>query len=124
MLLGSPAGFDATVVVGMQKSVWLSFDLGVQGDYEGLYRWLDSLDARECGDNLAYFFFEPKEDLLAEIKAGVEKAINIDKKTRIYVIFLNQDGKAKGRFLFGHRKAPAWAGFAVKETVDDDEYGR
>ena len=38
-----------------QKAVWISFDLGVQGDYEGLYRWLDSFDARECGENLVLF---------------------------------------------------------------------
>jgi hypothetical protein len=34
--------------VVMKKAVWISFDLGVQGDYEGLYGWLDRLDAQTC----------------------------------------------------------------------------
>ena len=25
----------------MQTRIWLSFDLGVSGDYEGMYMWLD-----------------------------------------------------------------------------------
>jgi hypothetical protein len=55
--------------VPIKKIAWMSFDLGVQGDYEGLYRWLDAQGARECGDNLALFSFASKKDLPAEVKA-------------------------------------------------------
>ncbi len=26
----------------MKKALWISYDIGVRGDYEGLYAWLDS----------------------------------------------------------------------------------
>lgn len=29
------------------RTIWISYDLGVQGDYEGLYGWLDTHKARE-----------------------------------------------------------------------------
>ena len=32
------------------NTVWISYDLGIRGDYEGLYAWLDSHRAKECGD--------------------------------------------------------------------------
>ena len=28
--------------------IWLSFDLGISGDYEGMYAWLDDKNAQEC----------------------------------------------------------------------------
>jgi len=31
---------------------WLSFDLGLRGNYELLYAWLDAMEAKECGDNV------------------------------------------------------------------------
>lgn len=34
------------------KTIWISYDLGVGGDYEGLYAWLDNNEATECGDSL------------------------------------------------------------------------
>lgn len=30
-------------------------NLGVQGDYEGLYAWLGEHRAKECGDSVAVF---------------------------------------------------------------------
>ena len=38
----------------MKHFVWISFDLGVKGDYEGMYAWLDSKDAKECGDSTVH----------------------------------------------------------------------
>jgi hypothetical protein len=34
---------------------WLSFDLGLQGNYEKLYEWLDDSDSLECGESVATF---------------------------------------------------------------------
>ena len=34
----------------MNKALWLSYDLGVKGDHEGLDAWLDDHDAEECGN--------------------------------------------------------------------------
>ncbi len=105
----------------MKKAVFISFDLGVKGDYEGLYRWLDSLDARECGESVAFLNFEVKRDLLSEIRASLEGSIDVESRTRVYVIFMGKDQKMKGRFLFGQRKAPPWTGFAPKKAGEQEE---
>jgi hypothetical protein len=44
--------------ISMKQRIWLSFDLGIKGDYQSLYKWLDARKARECGDSVAYFTFE------------------------------------------------------------------
>lgn len=33
----------------MEVRVWLGYDLGVKGDYPGMYAFLDDHDAIECG---------------------------------------------------------------------------
>ena len=71
----------------MAKSfIWMSFDLGIQGDYEGMYSWLDSHDAQECGDSVAALEFEHQEDLLKELKRELKSSVRIDKKTRVYPV--------------------------------------
>ena len=101
----------------MKKAVWLSFDLGIKGDYEGLYQWLDACGASECGDNVAFFKHETKGNLPEEIKKSLENAVDTDSKTRIYIVY-SKDKSVKGQFLFGRRKSPTWAGYAPKETAD------
>ena len=32
-----------------RSTIWISYDLGVRGDYENLYSWLDTHGAKECG---------------------------------------------------------------------------
>jgi bisphosphoglycerate-independent phosphoglycerate mutase (AlkP superfamily) len=105
----------------MKQAVWLTFDLGIQGDYQGLYQWLDTQQATECGDNVAFFNFEHDEtrDLADQIKESLKPAIQEDSKTRIYVIWRQSDNGVKGRFIFGRRKAPAWAGYAPKPATED-----
>jgi hypothetical protein len=105
----------------MKQAVFMSFDLGVSGDYEGLYRWLDALNARECGDSVAFFFFEARRDLPSEIQASLKKSVKLDSRTRIYAIFIGDDKKMKGRFLFGRRKASPWTGFAPNKIAEEDE---
>ena len=92
--------------------IWLSYDLSIDGDYENLYTWLDKHGARECGDNIAFLLFSFKKDLVAEIKKSLKDIISIRKKDRIYMIFEDGNGKAKGRFIFGRRKAAPWRGYA------------
>ena len=106
----------------MKKAVWMSYDLGVKGDYEGLYLWLDSHKALECSGTLSFFSFEMKKDLVTELKKSLKEAVEIDAKSRVYIVSLDQNKKMKGRFLFGGRKAAPWAGFAPAET-QEEEYG-
>jgi hypothetical protein len=99
----------------MAKSfIWISFDLGIQGDYEGMYSWLDSHDAQECGDSVAALEFEYQEDLLKELKRELESSVKINKKARVYVI-RRVDGEVKGFFLFGTRKSSPWAGYGPQK---------
>ena len=56
-----------------KRRYWLSFDLGLQGQYDELYAWLDRLGARECGDAVATFRSDKSRDeLTAELKKGFE----------------------------------------------------
>jgi len=102
--------------------VWLSYDLGIQGDYEGLYAWLDRHQAKECGDSLACFKYAHQGDLKSAIKADLSKAFTKSNRTRIYVVY--RDAKAdtlKGCFLFGARRASPWQGFAEVPCADDED---
>ena len=49
------------------KTFWLSYDLGLSGDYNSMYIWLDNHKAKECGDSLAVFKFDYDNDFIAEI---------------------------------------------------------
>jgi hypothetical protein len=104
----------------MQSGIWISYDLGVRGDYEGMYVLLDAWDAKECGDSTSFFVFKYHRDLLSELKAAVKKQVTLTPRSRVYVIYPCGDGKYKGKFLFGRRRRPAWAGYAGQGTDEED----
>ena len=104
----------------MKQSIWLSYDLGISGDYEGLYSWLDDQGAKECGDSVAYLPFTYDGNLIESLKADLRKAVSMNKRTRIYAVY-GDDGKMKGRFIFGGRKRAPWEGYGVHEEQDEDE---
>lgn len=57
----------------MKKFVWVSFDLGVKGDYEGMYAWLDGCGAKECGDSVACFWYShASKDLLKDMREDLK----------------------------------------------------
>src|SRR4051812_39530662 len=98
------------------SAVWISYDLGVRGDYEGLYTWLDEHDARECGESLAFINYRYSGDLRDSLTTALTEAIETDKRTRLYVIYKDREtNKIKGRFVCGGRKSAPWDGFAGKE---------
>lgn len=105
----------------MQKVIWLSYDLGLRGDYEGLYAWLDQHKAKECGDSLAFISYEYEGDLIEHIEKSLRGSVRLEPKDRIYLIYEAEEGKQKGRFLFGKRKQAPWAGYAVGSTETVDE---
>ena len=95
----------------MMQRIWISFDLGLRGDYEGLYAWLDKHEAKECGDSLAYLDFEYEDDLIRSLIEDIKSSVEVTKKTRVYVIWQDPENrKVEGRFILGARKAPAWTG--------------
>lgn len=107
----------------MKKTVYLSYDLGFDGDYEGLYRFLDQHQATECGSSLARFTYNYITDLKAELTKELETHISVTPKVRIYIIFKNGDDIMKGIWLYGNRKNPPWAGYhiAAKDLEEDSE---
>lgn len=103
----------------VSTAIWLSFDLGVRGDYESLYQWLDRYGARECGDSFVFIEnYEYESDLLGELKKDIESTVGITKKSRFYVVYRNEQGKIGGKFVLGHRKASPWQGYAEGSGVD------
>ena len=58
----------------MTKAIWMSYDLSMMGDYEGVYSWLDDHDARECGDSAAYFHFSCHGPLIESLKTEFSEA--------------------------------------------------
>ncbi len=106
----------------MKKTLWISFDLGVNGDYEGMYAWLDNHAGKECGDSLAVIEYDWQQDFLADLKGDLEQSVELNKKSRIYVIYRSDDGrKVKGSFLFGARRQAAWTGYGVSAEESSDE---
>ena len=102
----------------MKRSIWISFDLGVSGDYEGLYAWLDAREAKECGDSLAFLSYAFEGDLIAALKSDIQDSIETNKKTRIYVIY-HDEGKMKGTFILGGRRREPWTGYGPREVELD-----
>ncbi len=106
----------------MKKAVWISFDLGVRGDYEGFYTWLDSKNAIECGDNFAFFKYDVPGDIVESLKKEIEENIEVNKKTRVYAIFRDPESKKmKGKFILGNRKAAPWTGYSGSPEQTEEE---
>lgn len=105
----------------MKQFVWVSYDLGIKGDYEGMYAWLDGHGAKECGDSVACFWYDhPSSDILQDVKDDLNNSVELDaKKNRIYVIRL-VEGRMKGNFIFGHRRNAPWAGAAGTGEQGED----
>jgi hypothetical protein len=105
----------------MQHLVYLSYDLGVKGDYESLYRWLDEHEAKECGDSVACFKYDAGDDVQQKISEDIKEHVDIDpKKHRVYLVWREGD-KLRGKFLFGSRHSAPWVGAAGHEPEEDEE---
>ncbi|RLD55990.1 MAG: hypothetical protein DRJ05_12045 [Bacteroidetes bacterium] len=102
----------------MKKAkIWLSYDLGVDGDYNGMYYFLDEHEAKECGDSIGIFSFEYENDVINELKTEIKEEIQLRKSDRVYVIVYKGKEIAKAGFIFGKRKITPWHGYA--QTVED-----
>ena len=105
-----------------KRSIWLSYGLGLQADYASLYQWLDSHGAKECGDSMAVVNVDYADSLKEDLKEELARSIDIDKKTRIYIVYRYENaGKNKGVFLFGGRREAPWTGYSSSEAEIVDE---
>lgn len=113
----------------MVKTIWISFDFGLKGDYQGLYSWLDSHKAKDCGSNLACLKIKysgnPKGLNFTDfLKKDIVDNIKLSKTDRLYVVFKDTStGKMKGRWISGNRKAASWDGYANIQTDQIDDEG-
>jgi hypothetical protein len=105
--------------------VVLSYDLGLKGDYNGLYIWLDKKGAIECGSNLAalalHVEYTDFENVYNVLKLEIASSFKIEVTDRLYMIMKDStDNMMKGRFLFGLRRRAPWEGYYLNEPNSAD----
>lgn len=108
----------------MKKSVWLSYDLGVKGDYPSLYRWLDNHEAKECGDSVAHFQVDVPDasgDVAEQVTLDLKQNVVFNHSDRVYITWKKEDGGITGKFIIGKRKAAQWKGYGDSPDEADDE---
>jgi hypothetical protein len=105
----------------MKNNIWLSYDLGIRGDYSGLYQWLDDIGAEECGNNVAFFKMEieESEDFLEKLLAEIKRNVEMKSGERFYVIYKRPDGKYAGKYIIGNRRANPWKGYKEQPAEED-----
>lgn len=113
-----------------KKSIWLSFDFGLKGNYNALFTFLDNHGAKDCGNNLAHLELDNPSDatpekMIENLKSELGEIVLPSPNDRIYAIWRDDaDGstKVKGRFLFGKRKSPPWNGYGARnDNQSSDE---
>jgi hypothetical protein len=105
------------------KRFWMSYDFGIDGDYDGLYAWLDNIDAHECGDGCCSFQLDigEKKPEAAVLGALKKNHVKLRPKDRIYLIWRREGGAVTGKFVAGSRKRAPWSGYAVQASDEDTE---
>ena len=114
---------------------WLAFDLGLQGDYDDLYSWLDKQKAKECGGNVATFVSTKTRDQIVRELSGIldpkksyaegqsarlgdlSGILEPKGRPRIYIISMKQGGK----FILGKRTFAPWTGYAQVSLESEEE---
>lgn len=105
--------------------VILNYDLGLKGDYESLYSFLDMQNAIDCGNSSGAFEFNfsggsdlSHSEKMEQIKKEIELKVSLKKGDRIYTIVHDKKGVAIGTFIYGHRQRPIWEGYGNKTAKD------
>ena len=92
---------------------WISFDLGLMGDYSHFYEWLDAQNAEECGSGTAAIVSTKSLD---RIVTEIRDVLKETPRARVYLLSKLPDGKFGGKFVIGGRRKAPWAGFAVRAS--------
>lgn len=98
----------------MEVRIWVSYDLGADGDYAGMYAWLDSHNAVECGDSMASLLIDctSRGTVESDVLTELQRKVNLKPTDRIYLLYRREDNMTKGTFLYGNRKESPWKGAA------------
>lgn len=105
----------------MTRNVFISYDFGIKGDFDNLYKWLDENNAEERGYGLAYMKsfeisdeFKNDADFFFHIRTILKSKIKLGGTDRIYMIWgsIESSKKSRSGFLFGKAKQAPWTGFA------------
>lgn len=113
-----------------KKGVWLTYDLGVGGDYKSLYSWLDDQKAIECGSNLAYFKYDwncsEDKDSVNKLLEDLQSRVEIKPGNRLYLIRPRKKTDSDiistiGSFIYGKRMASPWEGFGSNTSDETEE---
>ncbi len=91
----------------MRVGIWLSFDMGLRGDYESLYEWLDEHGGEECGDSVAYLKYDCQDNFPESLEEELRGAMEVTKKTRVYVVWRRNRWQAKGAIHYWKAKVAA-----------------
>jgi len=111
-----------------KKSIWISYDFGIKGDYTGLYTWLDNHQAKECGNGIAYFIYDYSNSISAvfdklsveELTRDIKASVKLSKSDRLYIIWKDKTtDKIKGEFINGSRKQSPWEGYGKMNDEND-----
>lgn len=112
----------------MKKGIWLSYDLGVEGDYKRFYAWLDDHDAVPCGTSMAYLQYEwdvnNDRESVERLRNDIRSKVSIEPRNNIYLVRGKNVGgekKVTGSFLFGKRMSTPWEGYGSSDTETSDE---
>ena len=108
----------------MEKTYWLSYDLGVGGNYEKLYGWLDDHNAVPCGESVAFFkySYNKDEDPDKKLKQDLIDSLDLKAGNKLYLIRRKEgEDKTVGSFIYGKRSAAPWKGFGSSTQDIEDQ---
>jgi len=110
---------------------FLNYDLNFNGDYDGLYKWLDNHNAKNCGQNFCEFFYSTMssengslpvkivaQNTLKQLEDDLTKSVSLKRGDRIFLIGIMPDGTSFGGFLTGDYGPKPWAGYGEKKQAD------
>ncbi len=116
---------------------YINYDLGLRGDYAGLYKWLDKNKAEERGYGYArikdYEYPENLYDntdenteknskLIEHIKKELKSFVKLEPSDRIYLTMKGVGNKKiGGTFLFGGKRPAPWQGYYQKENSNTNK---
>jgi hypothetical protein len=108
-------------------AIWFTYDLGVGGDFQSMYAWLDDHEAIECGNNVAFLKYKYSDAIKSDkaldeiLIKELNGKIKFNPTNRIYIIRKSlEKGKTIGSYIIGKRKANPWEGYGSKtdNTID------